>query len=295
MVRPANFARASETVADNAFQAVVSDESFDTIAARAIAEFDHFVDLLKEVSLEVTVIEDTPLPVKPDAVFPNNWFSTHHDGTLILYPIYWPQRRAERRQDIIELLQRKRYIGEVLDLSWWEGQGDFLESTGSLVLDRVNRIAYACVSQRCTREAVHEWCRLTGYKPITFAATGESGLPIYHTNVLMAIGTDAALIGLDAVDSEADRAILVDSLALTGKQIVILSHEQLDQFAGNALELASPEGPLWVMSDAAFHSLTEEQRDVLMQIDGTRILHPNLETIERYGGGSARCMLAELF
>lgn len=295
MVRPANFGRASETVADNSFQEPVSNESFDDIGERARREFDHFANLLRSVDLHVTVVEDTDIPVKPDAVFPNNWFSTHPDGTLVTYPVFWPQRRLERRQDIVEELLKRHPDARHLDLTGWEERERYLESTGCVVLDRVNRIAYACLSRRCQPEAVHEWCAKMDYQPITFRALDARGEVIYHTNVMMAIGTTHVIVCLDAVPDPAERTKLTESLALTGKRIVELSHKQIDNFAGNALEALSPEGPVWIMSTAAFKALTRRQRLTLVSENNTRIVHADLSTIERYGGGSARCMLAEVF
>ncbi|MBB4078108.1 hypothetical protein GGR28_000709 [Lewinella aquimaris] len=295
MVRPANFARASETVADNSFQEVVSNESFGSIGDRAVEEFDRFVDLLRTAGVEVTVIEDTASPVKPDAVFPNNWFSTHPDGTLVTYPTYWPQRRLERREDVVEMLKSRYRVDRHLDLSVWEAEDCFLESTGSLLLDRDRKVAYACLSQRCTREAVHDWCELMDYQPITFHAYDARGAVIYHTNVMMAIGTTHVIVCLDAVTDAEEKSKLTESLLLSGKRIVGLSLEQVDQFAGNALEVKTTEGPAWIMSTAAFTSLDDAQRDALMEPENMRIVHTDLSTIERYGGGSARCMLGEIY
>ncbi len=295
MVRPANFARASETVADNSFQEPVTGESFTQIGHRALEEFDRFAALLERAGVSVHVIPDTPAPVKPDAVFPNNWFSTHEDGTLVTYPSFWPQRRLERRADVIEQLSDRFQLARHVDLAGWEEDDRFLESTGSLLLDRTARVAYACLSQRCTAEAVHAWCTLLDYQPVTFQGTDLRGAVIYHTNVMMAIGTTHVIVCLDAVRDADEKFKLTESLLLSGKRIIGLSLEQVDQFAGNALEARTPEGPVWIMSTAAFTSLSPEQRDALMEPEGMRIVHSDLQTIERYGGGSARCMLGEIF
>ena len=295
LVRPANFARASETVADNSFQQPVDSESFSDIGRRAVAEFDAFVGLLQKVGITTHVIEDTPDPVKPDAVFPNNWFSTHADGTLVTYPTYWPQRRRERREDIVDYLRERFEVKRRLDVSVWEEQELFLESTGSVVLDRRARVAYACISQRCSLDAVHQWCELMDYKPVTFHGHDAEGEVIYHTNVMMAIGTEHVLVCLDAVRDEREKSKLTESLLLSGKRVIGLSLEQVHHFAGNALEAVTPDGPVWIMSSAAFNSLDPAQRDALMVPEGMRIVHADLSTIEHYGGGSARCMLAEVF
>ena len=295
LVRPANFARASETVGDNSFQEAVAAEPFDAINARALREFDRFVELLQQAGVAVTVVDDTPRPVKPDAVFPNNWFSTHPDGTLVVYPTYWPQRRLERRQEIIDRLAERHTVRNRLDLTDWETQDWFLESTGCLLLDRVNRIAYACLSQRCTAEAVHAWCERMDYRPITFRAFDARGNAVYHTNVMMALGTRHAVVCLPAISDQGERARVRESLLLTGYTLVELTLKQIDRFAGNLLEVRTPEGPLWVMSTAAHRALSAKQRTTLLSVPDMRILHTDLSTIERYGGGSARCMLGEVF
>jgi hypothetical protein len=295
MIRPANFGRASETVADNSFQEPVTAESFDAIGARAQTEFDRFVDGLRSAGANITVIDDTDLPVKPDAVFCNNWFSTHADGTVVIYPTYWPQRREERRDDVLSTLDRNYRIERRIDLTEWEEEDRYLESTGALILDREKRIAYACLSQRCDQRAVHDWCERMDYQPITFHATDARGEVIYHTNVMMALGTEHVIVCLDAVTDPAEKSKLTESLVLTGKRIVGLSLEQVDNFAGNALEIRSEHGPAWVMSTAAYTALDEAQWEALLSVDGMRIIHSDLSTIERYGGGSARCMLAEIY
>ena len=295
MVRPANFARASETVADNSFQEPVEGASYAEINRRAVVEFDNFVALLRWAGLTISVVEDTATPVKPDAVFPNNWFSTHEDGRLITYPTFWPQRRLERRADIIEQFRSDHPGLVITDLSDWEAEENYLESTGCLLLDRNARVAYACLSQRCTATAVQRWCEMMGYRPITFNGTDARGEAIYHTNVMMAIGTREVIVCLDAVSDPREKAKLTESIALSGKRIVGLSLEQVDNFAGNALEARTDDGPVWIMSTAALTALSREQRDALLSPPGMRILHADLSTIERYGGGSARCMLAEIF
>lgn len=295
LVRPANFARASETVADNSFQEAVEHESFRAINDHAIREFDRFAEILLRAGLSLTIVEDTASPVKPDAIFPNNWFSTHEDGTLVTYPTFWPQRRLERRGDIIERLRADWQVSKHVDLSGWEMEEKYLESTGCLLLDRAARIAYACISNRCSEEAVHQWCELMDYRPITFSATDQRGNLIYHTNVMMAIGTREVIVCLDAVTDPTQKSKLTESIALSGKRIVGLSLDQVDNFAGNALEASTPDGPVWIMSTAAVNSLAKEQVDALLSPPGMRLVHADLSTIERFGGGSARCMLGEIF
>ena len=295
MVRPANFARHSATVSDNAFQDQPDGQHFHQIAEAARAEFDHMVALLREAGVTVLVVEDTPVPVKPDAVFPNNWFTTHEDGVLLTYPYHHAQRRSERRRDILELLDREFVVRRAVPLEHWEEAGRFLEGTGSLILDRVNRVVYACLSQRCDRDAVHDWCAAMDFKPVTFTATDPGGQPIYHTNVMMALGTAAVIICLDCIADPGERAAVTDALLLGGREIVAINQEQVTRFAGNALELRTQRGPLWVMSSSAYHSLGEEQLARLLAPEGMRLLHVPLPNIERFGGGSARCMMAEIF
>ena len=295
MVRPANFARQSATVSDNAFQDQPDGKHFKQIARAARTEFDKMVELLREAGVTVLVVEDTPVPVKPDAVFPNNWVTTHEDGLLVTYPYFYEQRRAERRPDILELLDENFRINRTVPLEHWENEGRFLEGTGCLILDRVNRVAYACLSQRCDRSAVHDWCLAMDYKPITFTATDPTGLPIYHTNVMMALGTATAIVCLDCIADPGERAVVTDALVMGGHEIVSISQEQVAQFAGNALELRTAQGPLWVMSSSAYHSLGKAQVARLMAPEGMRLLHVPLPNIERFGGGSARCMMAEIF
>ncbi len=294
MVRPANFGRSSVTVADNTFQDPVKASEQSRVASTAIAEFDQFVHVLRDAGLRIMEVEDTPDPLTPDAVFPNNWFSTHDDGLLVIYPLYWPQRRQERREDVLELLDQQCIINRTLALDHWEADDRFLESTGSLILDRVNRIAYACLSNRCDEDAVHDWCQAMDYKPLTFTAKDGRGGIVYHTNVMMAIGTWLVPICLDCIRDQGERSKIQEAIVLTGKKILELSLEQIDHFAGNMLEAITPAGPVWVMSTQAYKSLTPDQK-ALLTADGCRIVHAPLDTIETYGGGSARCMVGEIF
>lgn len=291
MVRPRNFAMGSPTHFDNAFQEVAPPELQHDIAAKAVKEFDHYVSLLRQAGIRVTVVDDDKDLLTPDSAFPNNWFSTHEDGLLVTYPMFWPQRRIERRSDILKLLDANHHINRTLALEHWENAGRFLEGTGSLVLDRVNRIAYCCYSERATKAAIHDWCEAMEYAPITFNALDQRGTPIYHTNVMLAVGTEVAVACFNSVPDEEEKAKLTESLAMTGKRLVGISQDQVDQFGGNMLELRTEKGPLWVMSTAAFNSLDRAQVDAL----GAPVLHVPLPTIEKFGGGSARCMISEIF
>ena len=291
MVRPRHFAMGSPTHYDNAFQEPAPPEHQYEIAVAAQREFDNYVKALRGAGIKVTVVQDRKDVVTPDSAFPNNWFSTHDDGLLVTYPMFWPQRRIERRQDILELLDRDHHVERTLALEHWENAGRILEGTGSLVLNRVNNVAYCCFSERATKAAIHDWCDAMDYKPMTFTAVDQRGTPIYHTNVMLAIGTEVAVACFDAIPDEAEKTKVTESLALAGKRLVGISQDQMDQFGGNMLELRNADGPLWVMSSAAYNSLDPAQRKAL----SAPILHVPLPVIEKYGGGSARCMISEIF
>lgn len=291
MVRPRDFAIGSPTHHDNTFQEIAPPEHQREIAARATVEFDNYVRVLRESGLRITVMDDQADIHTPDSVFPNNWFSTHEDGLYVTYPMYWPQRRIERRADVMEVLDRDHFIGRTLALEHWESAARILEGTGSLVLDRQNSIAYACISERATESAIHDWCDALNYRPITFTAQDADGGIIYHTNVMLSIGNSVAIACLDSVRDPEEKAKLTESLAITGKKIVGISLQQMHSFAGNALEVATANGPAWVMSDAAHGSLDPAQINAL----GAPVVHAPLPVIEKYGGGSARCMISEIF
>ncbi|MEM8584317.1 MAG: arginine deiminase-related protein [Bacteroidota bacterium] len=294
MVRPANFGFNPETAKDNAFQEVPKTTAESTIAQRAIVEFDNFVNKLREIGIEVLVVQDSEQPEKTDAVFPNNWISTHPRGTLITYPMYSRNRRLERRSDIVDTLREKWHVERHLALESWEERPDMmLEGTGALVLDHEHEIAYACLSKRCTKQALYEWCEMAGYLAVPFSGIDPTGLPIYHTNVIMAVGRKQVVLATECVIPE-DRSRIIATIGQTGKSLVDLSWSQIQQFAGNMLQLQGKFGPVWVMSSQAYTALTEDQVEQL-QSDGSEILHADLRTIETYGGGSARCMLAEIF
>ena len=291
LIRPRAFAVGSPTHLDNKFMTAAPPERQAEIAAAARAEFEHYVDTLRRAGLRLTILDDRADVHTPDSVFPNNWFTTHADGTFVTYLLAYDSRRLERRPDLLELLVRDHRIDRVLAFEDWEREQRYLEGTGVLVLDRVRKIAYVCLSARATRSAIHDWCAALGYRPLTFRAVGASGLPIYHTNVMLSIGTKAAIVCLDAVLDPAEKSKLTESLALTGKRIVGISQAQLDDFAGNALEVRTPAGPAWVMSSRAYESLDPAQLEAL----GAPVIHAPLPTLETYGGGSARCMIAEVF
>lgn len=295
MVRPINFGSNPETALDNAFQAIPAAGQAASIAAKAQLEFDTFVAKLRAAGVKVLVVEDTPQPVKTDAVFPNNWITTHEDGLLVIYPMHSAIRQQERRQDVLALLAERYGYTKLIDLSEWENTADkMLEGTGSMILDRPNRLAFACLSQRTTQAAFEEWAQLMGYEAVAFHAVDTVGTPIYHTNVMMAIGSTHAVICLAAIPDIAQREWVVAKIEASGRSILPISQAQMGQFAGNMLEVKGEQASYWVMSASAYHALEPAQLEALQQ-HGQQILYSDLSTIETYGGGSARCMLAELF
>jgi hypothetical protein len=291
MIRPCRFYPNPETAADNAFQAQL-DCAADALSLVARKEFDAAVKTLRAAGVNVHVFEDTLKPEKPDAVFPNNWISTHHDGRVALFPMYSALRRRERRHDIIGELRKHYRVTEVIDYSVFEEEGCCLEGTGSLVLDHLNKIAYVSLSSRSNPKVIHRFADDFSYEPVTFTSTGFDGRPIYHTNVMMCIGTAFALIGLEMIQNKAERQQVRARLQRSAKDIVEFSPDQIANFAGNAIELHDTHGEkLLVLSKRAVRLLTEEQRARLTRY--ARLVPLELPTIE-LGGGSARCMIATI-
>jgi hypothetical protein len=291
MIRPGRFYPNPETAADNAFQRDTHCGS-DALTLAARKEFDAAVQTLRAAGVNVHVFEDTAEPEKPDAVFPNNWISTHHHGEIALFPMYSALRRRERRQDIVEELRKEYRVTEVIDYSAFEEEGCCLEGTGSLVLDHVNKIVYISLSNRSNPKVIQRFADDFSYEPVTFTSIGSNGQPIYHTNVVMCIGTDFAMVGLDMIPNKAERQEVRAQLEKTGKQIVELSADQIANFAGNAIELHNKDGAkLLVLSSRAARALTEDQRERLSRY--VRLVALELPTIE-LGGGSARCMIATI-
>lgn len=291
MIRPARFSFNTETAASNAFQDQrLKDQQ---VQNDALTEFDGFVRTLRENGVDVTVVPDSPEPHTPDSIFPNNWISTHDDGTVILYPMEAPNRRLERRPEVLAALKERFIISRQEDLTSFENDGKYLEGTGSMVLDRDHRIAYACLSTRTHPEVLKEFERRTGYRTISFHAYDQQGTPIYHTNVMMCVGSACAVICLDSISDEAERNAVVQSLRASKKEIIEISPEQAAHFAGNMLELSSEGGDnLLVLSEQAFMSLTAEQKETLSGF--CKFVYAPLYVIEGCGGGSARCMVAEI-
>jgi hypothetical protein len=291
MIRPCRFYPNPETAADNAFQARL-DCDVDALSTVARKEFDTAVQKLRAAGVNVHVFEDTAEPEKPDAVFPNNWISTHHDGRIALFPMYSALRRRERRQDIVGELRKDYRVNEVIDYSAFEERGCCLEGTGSLVLDHLNKIAYVSLSNRSNPKVIRRFANDFSYESVTFTSIGSDGQPIYHTNVMMCIGTAFALVGLETIRNKAERQQVRARLERSDKDIVELSLDQIANFAGNAIELHDTHGEkLLVLSDRAIRALTEEQRARLTR--SVRLVPLELSTIE-LGGGSARCMIATI-
>lgn len=288
MIRPAAFGYNPETAASNVFQKKGDD---DRLQERALGEFDNMVKLLRQNEIPVVVIEDTPQPVTTDAIFPNNWITTHEDGKIVLYPMMAPSRRAERRMDIVDFLERNYEVKEVINLTSYEQEKQFLEGTGSIVFHHPNRLAFACRSPRTTEDLCRLLCEKLGYTVVFFDALDEAGVPIYHTNVMMWIGEASAGICLDALPREEDRAKVLDSLARTGQRIVALSYDQINSFSGNMFEVKNTgDEHFLLMSQAAYKALLPGQ---ILELKKKATLLPlEIPTIEACGGGSVRCMVA---
>jgi hypothetical protein len=291
MIRPFRFYPNPETASDNAFQREVAPNDADTVSKAAQNEFDQAVELLRGAGVTVHVFEDTASPEKPDAVFPNNWFSTHHDGRVALYPMYSPTRRSERRQDVIGELGKFYRISALVDYSSYEQRGLYLEGTGSLVLDYVDRIAYVSLSKRSARAVVERFCKDFNFEPMLFESVGDDGRSVYHTNVVMCVGSEFALVGLDLITDRGQRETIRRRLEASGKKVIELDRAQIANFAGNALELRNDSEKLLVLSSRAAEALTTEQRNEIER--HARLLPLALPAIE-LAGGSARCMMATI-
>lgn len=293
MVRPASFGFNLQTAATNAFQ-TAETESEHSVKTKALEEFDRMVDILSSNDVEVIVVDDSAEPQKPDAVFPNNWISFHADGSIVLYPMMAENRRLERMIPVVDTLKLKFQVSKIIDLSEYEKKNQFLEGTGSVVFDYPNKIAYASRSARTHEVVLKDLCAKLNVKPILFDASDESGQPIYHTNVLMCVGTKFAVVCLDAIKNEEDQEVLLQSFSDTGHQVVAISYEQLRLFAGNMMEVLSRSGePLVLLSEKAFTSLLPGQIHAISK-HAEPIPIP-IPTIEQFGGGSVRCMVAGIF
>ena len=291
MIRPVAFGFNEQTAESNAFQN--KNAQHESANQQARQEFDGMVSILRENGVDVTVVDDTLEPHTPDSIFPNNWVSFHSDGQVFLYPMQAGNRRLERREDIINGLEDNFKVKHVIDLSRFEEEHKYLEGTGSMVLDRENKIAYACISPRTDREVLGVFCDQARYTAVTFDADDEKGQAIYHTNVLMCIGSGFATICLDSIPNRHEKQVVKDSLLSTHKEIIDISFDQMNHFAGNMLEVKNKVGEtLIVMSKNAYDGLLEDQKSTLKKYG--KLVHADINTIETIGGGSARCMMAEV-
>lgn len=289
MVRPAKFAFNPQTAATNSFQSPNTED----VHEKALAEFDSVVAQFRGAGIHIELIQDDPASPLPDSIFPNNWFSTHPHGELLLYPMLTENRRAERKKEIIDLLRVQHKYNSVTDLSHHETESRFLEGTGSIVFDHVTGIAYAGISPRTDREVLLEVCDILGYIPFVFLASDRNNQPVYHTNVVLAIGPAIAVCCFDAIQDENDRNGLRTLLSKSGKTIVPVSVPQMESFAGNMLFISNGANNFVAVSSSAWDSLSENQKSIISQ-QATPII-AKIPTIEKHGGGSIRCMLAELF
>jgi len=291
MVRPYQFYFNQQTAANNFFQSNINIENANELA---IAEFDTMVEKLRAHQIKVKVIQDSQNPSTPDSIFPNNWVSTHIDGTLCFYPMYAENRRAERKSSVINFLQSNYKIQNTLDLTDLEKQGKFLEGTGSMVLDQQNKIAYGCLSERLDKQAFNYWCDKMQFKAISFKAVDDKVQPIYHTNVMMCMGNEFVVICLDSIPNENEKQMLLDSFKQTHKEVIEISQDQLNHFAGNMLQVFDiAKKPHLIMSEQAYQSLHTAQLKSLEKYNP--IISISIPTIEALGGGSTRCMMAEIY
>ena len=290
MIQPVSFGYNAETAVNNAFQ-VKSNEA--NIQQKALTEFNDFVDVLRSNGVDVTVVADTLVPHTPDSIFPNNWVSFHHDGTMLLYPMFAVNRRAERKEHVVDTITKKFSVAKKIDLSTYENENLFLEGTGSLVLDRDNHIAYACLSPRTNERVLADFCSRMGYKPVVFNATDGNKQPIYHTNVLMCVADRYVVICIESIADPEQQRMVADTIQASRKKLIAITLHQVNHFAGNMLQVENKDGEkLLVMSTQAYDALTNDQVEELSKFN--RIIHSPLTTIETNGGGSARCMMAEV-
>jgi hypothetical protein len=293
MIRPAAFSFNPETAANNYFQ---SSELLNEkeLQANAINEFDNMDQILRDNEIAVLVVNDTPEPPKPSSVFPNNWFSTSPDGKIYVYPMFAHNRRAEKREDILKLIIEKFIVKDVQDWSEYEVEGKFLEGTGSMVIDHENKVIYACYSPRTDISLLEKYANNNGYRAIVFLATDHNGHPVYHTNVMMALGENFAILCEEAIEEEWELIAVRQLLESTNHEVIRITRNQMHSFAGNMLQVKNKKGEKYlVLSQAAFDSLTGEQKSRLSSY--SKLLPIAVPTIEQAEGGSVRCMMAEIF
>jgi hypothetical protein len=291
MIRPVRFGFNAQTAVNNAFQ--VADANQQEVEKKAIAEFDGFVEKLRNADVDVTVVEDTPEPHTPDSLFPNNWISFHSNGTIVLYPMFAENRRLERKPTVLAAIKNKFLIQQTEDMSVYENKQLYLEGTGSMVLDRDNRLAYACLSPRTNRQVLEDFCTRMNYTPVVFNSMDEKSQPIYHTNVMMCVADRYVVICLESIPDEKEKNNVIEKIKGSGKSIISIRLSQMNHFAGNMLQIENSSGEkILVMSSQAYESLSPDQINELSGFN--TILHSSLHTIESNGGGSARCMMAEI-
>ena len=297
MIRPKHFNYNIETAGNNFFQKRIDKMSKRQIKKKSVTEFNQLVKVLKENDVEIDVYDDRDDIITTDSIFPNNWFSLHTDGNLYLYPMFSKNRRKERREDIIKDLQKRYRVKNIIDLTSYEKENKFLEGTGSMVFDRKNKMCYASISERTDKTLIEIVCDSLGYQKKLFTSyqsINNRRQLIYHTNVIMNIAEDYAIICLDSIDDKRDRNMVVNSLINSGKKVIEISEDQLNNFAGNMLQVKNKRGEkLLVMSKCAYKSLQFSQLELIESFN--KIIYSDLDTIETLGGGSARCMLAENF
>ena len=297
MIRPKHFNYNFETADNNFFQKKINNVSSIDIKRKSVSEFNRLVNSLKRKKITVEVFEDNEDIITTDSVFPNNWFSLHKNGNFYLYPMFSKNRRKERRKDIIQNIKGTYNVKQIIDLSHYEKENKFLEGTGSMVLDRENKICYASTSERTNSEILNIFCKHLGYEPITFKAyqkVNDSLEEIYHTNVIMSIGINYVIICLQCINSKKERKFIIDKITSTGKTIIEISEYQLNNFAGNMLQVENENGKKFlIMSKKAYESLEDDQIKLIESYN--EIIYSDLSIIETLGGGSARCMIAENF
>ncbi len=298
MIRPVAFRMNEQTAVNNYYQKVLEGLNSDQIQVNALKEFDTYVEKLKAIGVNVMVVNDTISPSTPDSIFPNNWVSFHESGKVGLYPMFAENRRLERRQDILDTLSDKGFtINEVIDITHFEQEGKNLEGTGSLILDRQHKLAYAALSERTNQKVLDVFSEKFGYKQVVFHSNQTvkgKRLPIYHTNVMMCVADEFAIICADSMDDESEKHHTLEALRSSGKEVIEISEGQVNRFAGNMLQVVgAKELPYLIMSSAAYTSLSPNQIRAIENY--CPIVHSSLDTIEALGGGSARCMMAEVF
>ena len=294
MIRPAAFGANEETAATNFFQSTGTKTDPRSIQQSALNEFDKMVELLRQHDINVLVIDDTPAPVKPSAIFPNNWFSTSPEGIVSVFPLYAANRRPEKRDDILKMLAEKFVVKDLQDWSEFEVEGKFLEGTGSMVVDHENKVIYTCYSPRTDISMLEKFANANKYRAIIFLAIDKNGQPVYHTNVMMTLGDDFAILCEESIEEEWELIAVKQLLESSGHEVIRITKDQMHSFAGNMLQVKNSKGEKFLlMSQTAFDSLNEEQKEELAA--RSKLLPIPIPVIEKTEGGSVRCMIAEIF